>query len=139
MKFLTAFALLVTSLIASAQPVLPATHITFNGNAAIEMVRTGMTTQTIRLSDRTAAPSSYKVGAVLAVVNSNQTEETRTPEVQVAANAYKFIELTKLEVKKLTDLSPADQAEFRRFYTQEVIDRANGIVTVVTFKYRATR
>jgi len=121
----------------SAQAALPpGTSFSFKGKAQLEQVRAGQLTRTIRLNDRTAAPYSYKLGKVLPLINSDTAEERSTEEEQVAAETYKFVELTQFTVTTFSALSPADQVELKKYYAQEKIDLAKGIVTVVHFKFR---
>jgi len=137
MKKMFTFIALLLSLSSFAQ--LNDKIMSFDGNATIKQVTEGSLTKTIRLGDRTQAPYLFKVSSVLSIVNSNVTEETRSVEEQVKIEAYKFVELTQLTVSKLTDLSAAEQTEFRKFYTQERIDQAKGIVSVITFKFKNTK
>lgn len=118
-------------------PFIPA--ISFNGKATINQILAGQIKSTVRLGDRTLAPHNNKVGAVLPLVNSNREEEPRSFEDQVKAEAYKYVELTKVTVSQISALSAADLEEVKKYYTQDKIDAAKGIVTVITFKYRAQK
>lgn len=118
-------------------PFVPA--LSFNGKATINQILAGQITSTVRLGDRTVAPHSNKVGAVLPLVNTNRDEEPRSFAEQVQAEAYKYVELTKVTVSQVSALSAADQEEVKKYYTQDKIDAAKGVVTVVTFKYRAQK
>lgn len=141
------FAVLLTAFSVSAfanAPVAPAPKpfvpaLSFNGKATINQILAGQLTSTVRLGDRTATPHSNKVGSVLPLVNSNREEDPRSFEDQVKAEAYKYVELTKVTVSQVSALSAADQEELKKYYTQDKIDAAKGIVTVVTFKYRAQK
>jgi len=135
MKKFLALVLLVAGVNAFAQEK----SLSFSGKKAIAEVQAGKVVKSIRLKDRTQAPSSFKVGMVLAIVNSDTVEDNRPFDQQVAAGDYKFIELTQLTVSKFSALSPADQAEVKRYYTQPQITEAKDTVTTLVFKFRATR
>ena len=146
MKTLIAIVISALGLTATAQvaPVAPApapyfASMSFNGKDSIAEIQTGKVTASVRLADRTQAPYTYKVGTVLPLVNSNKVEDARSFEDQAKAEAYKYVELTKITVAQVTALTPAQQEEVKKFYTQDKIDAAKGIVSVITFKYRPTK
>jgi hypothetical protein len=122
---------------APAAPYVPA--MSFQGQAAMNDVKAGKLTVTVRLGDRTQAPSSLKVGLVLPLVNTKKEEDPRSFEDQVKDNKYGWVELTKVTVSQVTALTPAEQEELKKFYTQDKIDAAKGVVTVTVFKFKATK
>lgn len=138
MKILFSFLALLVSTQAHAQ--LPAgAAFSFKGKDSLAQVRSGAVTGSVRLYDRTQAPYSYVVGKMLPLINNDTNEEHRSEEEQVATNAYGFVEFTQIGVSQLTALSPADQAEIHQFYTQDKIDLAKGVITKVTFKFKASK
>ena len=114
-------------------------QLSFHGKAAIAEVQQGKTTKSIRLKDRTLAPTSYKAGDVVTIINSNADEDKRSVEAQAKEAPYKFIELTKLTVSTFASLPAADQAELSKYYSKEKIAEAKDVVTIIEFKPRATR
>ena len=135
MKKFFAVVMLVAAMGVSAQEK----SLSFFGKKAIAEVQEGKVVKSIRLKDRSQAPSSFKVGMVLSIVNSDTAEDARTFDEQVAAGDYKFIELTQLNVSKFSALSPADQAEVRRYYSPVQITDAKDTVSTLVFKFRSTR
>lgn len=131
--FLIATAVLVSGLVAQASEVQ---FLSFKGKAALEQVKLGSVKETVRLGDRSAPPSSFKVGIVVPLVNSDQAEDSRKPEDQIATNAYGKVELVSLKVSKFEALSKKDQDEFLKFYTPEKLAEAKGIVTIIGLKFK---
>ncbi len=107
-------------------------QLSFHGNATIAEVQDGKLTRSIRLKDRTQAPTSYKAGDLVAIVNTNTEEDKRPLDAQMGK--YQHIELTKLTVTKFSALSAADQAELSKYYSAEKIAEAKDVVTIIEFK-----
>lgn len=112
------------------------TYLSFQGKASLEQLKTGTLKSTIRLGDRTGAPTFFKVGQVVPLVNGDEKEDARKYEEQIKANAYGKVEIAALKVSKFEALSPADQKEFAKYYTPEKIKEAGGVVSVITLKYQ---
>jgi hypothetical protein len=127
----TAATLSVSALAADA--LIP---LSFRGKAAIQEIQEGKSTRTLRLQDRTKAPFNYAVGTVLPLVNSDKTEDARSHEEQAAANAYGKVAITSIAVGHYSKLSATDLADLKKFYTQEKIDEANGIVSAISFQFQ---
>ena len=112
------------------------TFLSFKGRAALDAIKAGSVKETVRLHDRTQAPSSLKVGLVLPLINGDKVEDARKPEEQIAANAYGKVEIVTLRVSKFEALPKKEQDEFGKYYDAKQIKDAKGIVTVIGMKFK---
>jgi len=118
MKKLLLLALALGTFSAQAAPgdLPPGKSFSFKGKDAIDLVRAGKTTSSVRLKNRIEAPYSYKKGLVLPIINSDKTQELRTEEEQAAKEAHGYVELTSpIDKKNISDLSPSDLAKLKEF------------------------